>query len=133
MQRALSGGWTEAVRPLVADYVDRLAAEIGSPPDLEAPRRSPSGCRCRSGSRAGGSQLGVATRRPSEPTRLSDHAQGRLTGSAAPTADGHRISSGWARPWERGPRSIGWTTLGALLLLTVLRLRLRAPPVAAAR
>jgi signal transduction histidine kinase len=34
MQRAFSGGWRELVRPLVADYVDRLAAELGSPPDL---------------------------------------------------------------------------------------------------
>ena len=34
MQKALSAGWREAVRPLLADYVDRLAAEIGSPPDL---------------------------------------------------------------------------------------------------
>ena len=33
MQRALAGGWSAFVRPLVADYVDRLAAELGSPPD----------------------------------------------------------------------------------------------------
>ncbi len=34
MQRALGGGWRALVRPLVADYVDRLAADIGSPPDI---------------------------------------------------------------------------------------------------
>ncbi|MEY8878158.1 MAG: sensor histidine kinase [Leptothrix sp. (in: b-proteobacteria)] len=34
MQRALGGGWRALVRPLVADYVDRLADEIGSPPDV---------------------------------------------------------------------------------------------------
>ena len=34
MQRAFSGGWREVVRPLVADYVDRLAADLGSPPDV---------------------------------------------------------------------------------------------------
>jgi signal transduction histidine kinase len=34
MQRALGGGWRALVRPLVADYVDRLAADIGSPPDV---------------------------------------------------------------------------------------------------
>lgn len=33
MQRAFSGGWRDLARPLVADYVDRLALEIGSPPD----------------------------------------------------------------------------------------------------
>lgn len=34
LQRALGGGWRALVRPLVADYVDRLAADIGSPPDV---------------------------------------------------------------------------------------------------
>ncbi len=29
-----STGWRELARPLVADYLDRLAADIGSPPDL---------------------------------------------------------------------------------------------------
>ena len=33
MQRVLSSGYTEVFRPLLVDYVDRLAAEIGSPPD----------------------------------------------------------------------------------------------------
>ena len=33
-QRAFSMGWREAVRPLVGDYVQRLAAEIGSPPSV---------------------------------------------------------------------------------------------------
>jgi hypothetical protein len=36
MQKALSIGWRDAARPLVVDYVDRLAAEIGSPPRIEA-------------------------------------------------------------------------------------------------
>jgi signal transduction histidine kinase len=38
MQRAFSGGWRELVRPLLSDYVDRLAAEIGNPPDPERAR-----------------------------------------------------------------------------------------------
>lgn len=32
---ALSGGFDLLVKPLLSDYVDRLAAEIGSPPDLQ--------------------------------------------------------------------------------------------------
>jgi hypothetical protein len=32
---AVSIGWRDAARPLVVDYVDRLAAEIGSPPSIE--------------------------------------------------------------------------------------------------
>ena len=44
MQRVLQGGWQGYAKPLVADYVDKLAAEIGSPPDEAraqalAPRR----------------------------------------------------------------------------------------------
>ncbi|MDZ7855658.1 HAMP domain-containing sensor histidine kinase [Sphaerotilus sp.] len=35
MQRAIGGGWRALVRPLVADYVDRLADELGAPPDVE--------------------------------------------------------------------------------------------------
>ena len=34
MQRVLQNGWQAYARPLVADYVDRLAADIGSPPDV---------------------------------------------------------------------------------------------------
>lgn len=34
MQKALGIGWRDAARPLVSDYVDRLAADIGSPPDV---------------------------------------------------------------------------------------------------
>jgi hypothetical protein len=35
MQKALSVGWRDAARPLLVDYVDRVAAEIGSPPSIE--------------------------------------------------------------------------------------------------
>ena len=35
MQKAFSIGWRDAARPLLVDYVDRLAAEIGSPPSIE--------------------------------------------------------------------------------------------------
>ena len=34
MQKALGLGWRDAARPLLADYVDRIAAEIGSPPSI---------------------------------------------------------------------------------------------------
>jgi hypothetical protein len=32
---AWASGWRDAARPLLVDYVDRLAAEIGSPPSVE--------------------------------------------------------------------------------------------------
>ena len=34
MQRAFSTGWREAAQPLVGDYMDRLVAELGTPPDV---------------------------------------------------------------------------------------------------
>ena len=34
MQRVLQTGWQGYAKPMVADYVDKLAAEIGSPPDV---------------------------------------------------------------------------------------------------
>lgn len=38
IQRAMGGGWRGLIRPLVADYMDRLVAEIGTPPDVERAR-----------------------------------------------------------------------------------------------
>ncbi|MDQ5896578.1 MAG: hypothetical protein QG612_664 [Pseudomonadota bacterium] len=38
MQHALGGGWRALVRPLVADYADRLVIELGSPPDIARAR-----------------------------------------------------------------------------------------------
>ena len=38
MQKAVSIGWRDAARPLVMDYVDHLAADVGSPPDVERAR-----------------------------------------------------------------------------------------------
>ena len=35
MQSAFSVGWSDAARPLLGDYVDRLLTEIGSPPSVE--------------------------------------------------------------------------------------------------
>jgi len=34
VQKAFGANWRVAVRPLIDDYVDRLAADIGSPPDV---------------------------------------------------------------------------------------------------
>ncbi len=35
MQKAISVSWRDGARPLLADYVDRLVTEIGSPPDVQ--------------------------------------------------------------------------------------------------
>ena len=34
VQKAVAVGWREAARPLLTDYVDHLAREVGSPPSV---------------------------------------------------------------------------------------------------
>ncbi len=120
MQRALSGGWSGVVRPLVADYVDRLAADLGSPPDLARAQalvqRLPLSLRID----------GPVVQFDSHPQRRAWHRgpdrddddDGRWL-LQRQTADGHRITFGLGdRGWASRPRTIGWFTLGGLLLLT---------------
>ena len=131
MQAALRYGWQDYARPLVADYIDRLAAEIGTPPDIERARalteRLPLRIRID----------GPAVNWSSHPDEGRwHHRDGRptdLRGSpwrpSRMTSDGHRISFGFANlprddtPEDRS-RLIGWGTLAALLLLTALAYRI---------
>jgi signal transduction histidine kinase len=121
MQRALSGGWSGIVRPLVSDYVDRLAAEIGVPPD---PRKAQALTR----------RLALSVRIDGPSLHWDSHPQRHGwqrehdTGDGGnggwllqrSTADGHRIVFGLGDAgWAERPRIIGWATLTALLLLTL--------------
>ena len=72
MQRALSGGWREVVRPLVADYVDRLAADLGSPPDVARARALVQG-------------LPLSVRIEGPVVQLDSHPQRRQAGIGATT------------------------------------------------
>ncbi|MBX3655766.1 MAG: HAMP domain-containing histidine kinase [Ramlibacter sp.] len=127
MQKALGAGWRDAARPLLMDYVDRLAADIGDPPSIERAQaltqRLPitvriSGPRIQWGSE--GSEDPARWRRETWLDDPPGHAEGdRLLTRL--TADGHRIDFGVnVRPWRDHPRYIGFATLGALLLLTWL-------------
>jgi signal transduction histidine kinase len=118
MQHALSGGWSTLVRPLVSDYVDRLAADIGSPPDA-----------ARAQALVQGLPLSVRIEGPlvrydSDPGSRSGHHDRHADDQDArllerQTADGHRIRFGLGdRVWEERPRAIGWLTLAGLLLAT---------------
>lgn len=117
MQAALGTGWRGAVRPLLADYVDRLAAEIGSPPSVE-----------RAQALAARLPVTIAIDGPVVHWRShpgadrhgpwSEHEDSLVARS---TADGHRITFGLSlRPWQDRPRRIGWFTLAAVLLLTAV-------------
>ncbi len=132
MQAAFRSGWQGYTGPLVADYIDSLATQIGTPPDVTKAqalsRRLPLRIRIdgpsvnwsshpqdRHESR-GDAHRGARPANPWRPVRL--------------LADGHRISFGLAAPFrevshdvspddspEDRPRLIGWATLAALLLL----------------
>jgi signal transduction histidine kinase len=122
MQRALSGGWRDVVRPLVADYVDRLAADLGSPPRIER-------------ARALVDMLPLSIRIDGPQVQWDSHPQRRHEGwhrheagqgagwwlLTRTTADGHRVTFGLGNTaWSGQPRVIGWVTLALLLLLTAL-------------
>lgn len=122
MQNALSIGWRDAVKPLVTDYVDRLAADIGSPPSVER-------------ARALTQRLPVTVRIAGAQVNWASHAREDVGGGwrghdrwageegllVRATADGHRVEFGLdVRPWRDRPRTWGWFTLAALLLFTLL-------------
>jgi signal transduction histidine kinase len=123
MQAALSIGWRDAARPLVVDYVDRLAADIGIPPNP-----------ARAQALVDRLPLRIAISGPtvnwrSQPER-ADQAQRFRDNNRwdqeehlleRKTADGHRIQFGLSlAAWNDRPRFIGWTTLALLLLFTAL-------------
>lgn len=120
MQRVLTTGWQGYARPIVADYVDRLAAEIGSPPSVAKAQaivaRLP---------------ISVTIDGPlvhyrSNPQALrrwggdDEHGGAAGWGLVRTTADGHRITFGLAAP-PHGERTrlFGWLTLTVLLGLTL--------------
>jgi signal transduction histidine kinase len=129
MQAALRFGWQDYARPLIANYIDTLAAEIGTPPDVAKAsaltQRLPLRIRIE----------GPAVNWSSHPADRHDarRARARHGGDGEGStwqpvrelADGHRIAFGLASPMrddapEDRPRLIGWGTLAALLALIAL-------------
>jgi signal transduction histidine kinase len=123
MQRALSGSWREVIRPLVVDYVDRLAQEIGTPPD---PARA----------QALAARLPIAVHIEGPLVNFDSQAQRTRRGEThhrwdrdetddgdwvlrRTSADGHQVTFRLGRvDWPQRPRQIGWITLALLLLVT---------------
>jgi len=134
VQQSVAVAWREAARPLLIDYVDHLAREVGSPPSVARAQaitaRLPIALRISGpavnwasepdGPGPGGS-VGTDTGRPGwgqEPGWRRADGHERLL--VRTTADGHRLEFGLsAQTWQQRPR-IAWATLGALLLLTAL-------------
>jgi len=124
MQRVLQNGWLAYARPLVTDYADRLAADIGVPPDPARARalaeRLPISITI-AGPRVQFESRPAARRHPrdDDPDTPSHDDIAAAWGLVRQTSDGHRIDFGLARvPDASRPRVLGWTTLAALLLLT---------------
>ena len=120
-QRIIQSGWQTWARPLVADYLDRLAAEVGSPPDparaAALVARLPITLRIE----------GPSVHYDSHPGHRSVDAgdrhghDGRGWGLVRTSADGHRLRFGLdLLPDPDRPRRLGWFTLAALLVLTLL-------------
>jgi len=116
MQRAFSTGWREAAQPLVGDYMDRLVAELGTPPDVARAEalvtRLPISIRIE----------GPAVNWDSHPQRRwRSHGPRNGDWLTRSTADGHRVTFGLGTlPWQREPHGIGWITLALLLALIVI-------------
>lgn len=121
-QKAFTMGWREAARPILMDYVDRLAAEVtaGEPtPSVERARaiteRLPLTVRIE------GPTIHWASH-PDQMASYKDWGGGKdwPTLLHRQTADGHRIEFGInGEAVERKPRLIGYA-LAALLALTLL-------------
>ena len=128
MQKALGSSWRDAARPLLSDYVDRLAADLGSPPDVARAQaltgRLPITIRI-SGPQVNWASAdgdGEAARRWLRPDGWHGDESSLLVRA---TADGHRIEFGLnLRPWRDRPRLWGFATLGMLLVLTAIAYKL---------
>ncbi len=126
MQKALSVGWRVAARPLVSDYVDRLAADIGNPPSIERAqaltRRLPVSVQI-SGPVVNWQSNPQADTIPRNTRRMSadEWQDGPPRLLSRTTADGHRIDLGVSvAAWEKQPHRVGWYTLAGILALTAL-------------
>jgi len=123
MKRVVQTGWEGYAKPMVADYVDKLADEIGSPPDVTR-------------AQAIVARLPVTVRIDGPAVHFDSHPNLHRTwsyddgdprhgpeswGLVRTTADGHRIVFGLTGPLHRASqaRTFAWVTLAALLGLTL--------------
>jgi signal transduction histidine kinase len=120
MKRVVQTGWQSYAKPLVADYADKLAAEIGSPPDVAKAQaivaRLPVTVRI-DGPRVQYDSHPGLPRRWLSHVDVGEHGADNW-GLVRTTADGHRIAFGLtgALHGDR-PRAFAWLTLAALLAL----------------
>ncbi|WP_225782521.1 ATP-binding protein [Xenophilus sp. Marseille-Q4582] len=127
VKRAFTSGMSDATRPMIIDYADRLVAELGTPPDVARAQamveRLPITLQI-SGPQVNWSSISDGPRRwrhgrIPEQALVDEH--GNDEWFVRRSADGHRIVFGWSpRLWRIVPHATGWVTLAALLGLVAL-------------
>jgi signal transduction histidine kinase len=123
-QRALDVGWRLAVAPLVTDYVDRLVADIGTPPDIA--RAAALTQRLPVSVRIEGPLVQWQSHPEQDEERDWGDGEGRWHGKSPrllerQTRDGHRITLGLGDlPWQNQPRPFGLVSWLAVLLVIAL-------------
>jgi len=118
MRSAFGVGWRDVIRPLVADYLDHLARDLGNPPDPQIARAMSE--RLPLSIRIDGPWVQWRSDHADRAGRHPEHTPDAewLTRRSA---DGHRIQFGLdTEGWVRQPRNIGLFTLALLLALTAL-------------
>ncbi|WP_371327016.1 sensor histidine kinase [Polaromonas sp. YR568] len=117
MQRAFSTGWRDAAKPLITDYMDRLVADLGSPPDIG--RAQALASRLPISIRIEGPEVNWQSHPDQKPKFLDSRTNDWLSRT---TADGHRVIFGPGTiPWQGAPHGsmFGWITLALLLGLLI--------------
>ena len=121
-----ANGWQDFARPLLIDYLDRVAADLGSPPDVARARamvqRLPVSIRIEGPTvnwNSHPARIEYRYRDDLNSPRDDDGGMNRLLSRR--TADGHVIRFGLGDWRWHGERSwVIWATLGGLLGLTAL-------------
>lgn len=118
--RALSSGWRGTVEPLVADYADRLVAEIGAPPSVQ--RAQAIAARLPLVVHISGPQVNWASGpRPPRGPRWARTERPERGVVVRQTSDGYRIElAPSGRVGQDEPQRLVWITLALLLGLTAL-------------
>lgn len=122
LQRAAAAGWQTWAQPLLGDYVDRLAADLGSPPDPARARALEARLPVRV--MIDGPVMhypGRSQRYPASASRDAGDDHDTPFVLVRTSADGHRISFGLAAPPEGWrSRARAWVPLTVLLVCTGL-------------
>ncbi|HEX6703837.1 MAG TPA: HAMP domain-containing sensor histidine kinase [Albitalea sp.] len=127
VKEIVTGAWQSYGRPLTTDYLDLLAQQIGTPPDVQKARtlteRLPLAVHIDGPQVQWDSHPEESKRHWRRPVFQGGPGTDMQRFHVRELPDGHRITFMLADPIEvMGPHIMVWSTLATLLLLTVLAL-----------